>query len=520
MNNESRIINSIRNIATGFLGQFIQIILGFFSRTIFIKYLATEYLGISGLFTNILSMLSLAELGVGSAIIYALYKPLAENNKEEITALMSFYKKSYKIIGLVIAIAGLCILPFLKVIIKDTPNIQENIYLIFFFYLFNTVITYFFSYKNSIIVADQKNYISSFINYTIYFFQTILQIVTLVWSKNFLLYLFVQSISIFVYNIIISRKADRMYPYIKNSCSSRLDTKTKNSLISNIKSLMIIKLSGVLVNNTDNMIITYFSGLSSVGLCSNYNMLIGMVNNILSQIFSGITASVGNLNAKEDSKKKEEIFNVINFMNFWMFGFSAICIIILSNDFIKLWLGSDKYVLPIYIPIVLAINFYMVGMQNAVWTYKNTMGIFKQGRYLLLVTSVINLILSMILGRYMGLFGILISTAIARLVTNTWYDPYAIYKYGFKKNCINYFYRYIKFLLIIVLNFVITGYLCNLVNYSPLFTFITKLIICMIVPNTIIVIIFYNSIEFKYIKDIIVSLSNKILCKKNKLKNI
>ena len=434
MSTPSRTTYSVRNITTGFLGQSIQTILGFISRTIFIKCLATEYLGVSGLFTNILSILSLAELGVGSAIAYALYKPLADRDEYKTSALMNFYSTAYKIIGLSVAVIGLSLLPFIKFIINDAPNIEESIYLIYFLYLFNTVITYFFSYKNTIIVADQKKYISLTIGYIINCLQTVAQVIILLLTKDFLLYLITQSIFALIYNVIISIKADKMYPYLKKNKEAKLDDNTKKELGINIRSLMIIRLSGVLVNNTDNIIISKFLGLSIVGLCSNYNLLISIINSVFAQLFGGITASVGNVNAKESNEKKEEIFNVINFINFWLFGFSAICITLLSNDVIKLWIG-DEFILPISIPLILAINFYMVGMQNAVWTYKDTMGLFKQGRFLLLVTGSINIVLSIIFGKYIGLFGILIATAISRALTNTWYDPYVIYKYYYKNGC-------------------------------------------------------------------------------------
>lgn len=517
MSTSSRTTYSIRNITTGFLGQAIQTILGFVSRTIFIKCLATEYLGVSGLFTNILSILSLAELGVGSAIAYALYKPLADRDEYKTSALMNFYSKAYKIIGISVAVIGLSLLPFIKFIINDTPNIEENIYLIYLLYLFNTVITYFFSYKNTIIVGDQKQYISLTINYIIYCLQTIAQIIILLLTKNFLLYLITQSIFALIYNVTISIKANKMYPYLKKNKDAQLDNNTKKELEVNIKSLMIIKLSGVLVNNTDNIIISKFLGLSIVGLCSNYNLLISIINSVFAQIFGGITASVGNVNAKESNEKKEEIFNVINFINFWLFGFSAICIALLSNDVIKLWIG-DKFILPISIPLILAINFYMVGMQNAVWTYKGTMGLFKQGRFLLLVTGSINIVLSIILGKYIGLFGILIATAISRALTNTWYDPYVIYKYGFRKSPISYFLRYIKFVIIIGFVLIINGYLCSLVKGNILTVLIVKTMICTLISNIVIITIFYKTNEFKYIlsiiKQIVLNLKSKFV--KNK----
>lgn len=513
MNEQSRTINSMKNIITGFAGQFIQTLLGFFNRSIFIKFLAIEYLGISGLFSNILSMLSLAELGVGTAIIYALYKPLAGGNKKEITILMQFYEKAYKIIGYVVGILGLILMPFLNIIIKNAPEINENLYVLYCFYLFNTVISYFYSYKNSIIVADQKNYISSMVSYSISIVQTILQVLVLIITRNFIAYLTVQLICTLAFNIIISKVADKLYPFLKIKTSDKLDEYEKKSLVKNIKALMITKLSGVLVNNTDNMIITYFSGLITVGLSSNYTMLISIINNILNQVFTGITASVGNLNARESKEKKKSFFEIINFANFWMFGFSTIGIIVMINDIINVWIGS-KYILPINITIILAINFYMVGMQNSVWTFKNTMGLFRYGRYILLFTAALNLLLSILLGKWFGLFGILLATAISRGLTNVWYDPYAVYRYGLESKATEYFKRYFIFFIILVFNLLATSFICSFIIVSGIFTLLLKLIVCIVISNFIFIILLRNNNEFNYFKEIIFNLVNSIINKK------
>lgn len=507
-NNSSRTVNSVKNIATGFLGQFIQTFLGFISRTVFIKCLAAEYLGVSGLFTNILSVLSLAELGVGSAIIYALYKPLSENDEEKISALMNFYAKTYKIIGLVIIFVGLILTPFLNYLIKDVPNISESIYVIFFFYLFNTAITYFFSYKNSIITADQKNYIALMINYVIAIVQTLLQIGILIVTKNFIAYLLVQSICSLMYNIIISRTADKLYPFLKKNKKKELDKKYRKELVINIKALMIVKLSGVLVNNTDNIIITYFSGLSAVGLCSNYTMLIGIISTILNQIFNGITASVGNLNAKESKEKQRAFFNIMNFANFWLYGFSSICIVVLINDVIRIWIG-DRFILPSNIAVILAVNFYMIGMQNAIWTFKNTMGLFIHGKYILIITAIVNLILSIILGNEFELFGIFLATALARACTNTWYDAFVVYKYGLKIKPIEYFKRYSKFLIILIFTFLVCNYLCNFIYVDSFFMLCVKSVTCFIICNISFLLFFKNTNEFLYFKNLLFNIVSK-----------
>lgn len=498
MGNNSRTANSVKNILSGFLGQFITTILGFVNRTVFINCLAAEYLGVNGLFTNILSMLSLAELGVGTAIVYALYKPLAEKDEEQISKLMNFYSKAYIIIGTVIFILGLLLMPFLHFIIKNEPNITESIYLIYFIYLFNTSISYFFSYKSSLIIADQKNYIISLISYGVNIFQTILQIIVLYTTRNFLFYLIVQSICVVINNILISVTADKKYPFMKKNKKLKLSKNEIKDLVSNVKALIIVKISGILVNNTDNIIISYFSGLKTVGLCSNYTLLINIINTALNQVFNGLTASVGNLNAKENDKVKKDFFHLLNFCNFWLYGFCSICIVLLINDVIKLWIG-DGYILPIEITIILAINFYMVGMQSAVATYRSTMGIFRQGRYILFFTAAINLVLSLYLGNKMGLFGILLATAIARIFTNTWMDPYLVYKYGLKSNAVEYLFRYIKYIIILIFVCGITGYFISLVNFNIYVSFLIKLCICIFVPNIIFLILFYRTKEFKYL---------------------
>lgn len=505
MKKNSRTFNSIRNILTGFVGQFIYILAGFINRSVFIQCLSSEYLGVNGLFTNILSMLSLADLGIGTAIVYALYKPLAERNKEEISRLMNFYSKAYTSIGVIIFILGLGLIPFLESMIGSAPNIKESIYIIYLIYLFNTSITYFASYKSSLIIADQKNYVSTLITYGVYFLQTIIQIIVLFITKNFIAYLIVQSICAVLQNIIISIMADIMYPYLKEYKNLYISKKARKNLIADVRALILVKLGSVLVMNTDNIIITYCSGLSIVGLLSNYTMLVNAINRVLQQLFNGITASVGNLNAKESRKRKEQMFEVINFCNFWLFGFSAICIILLINDVIHVWIGK-QYILPQSIAVMLAINFYMVGMQNAVWTYKNTLGIFQKGRYLLLLTAAINLILSLILGKTIGLFGILLSTAIARVLTNTWYDPYIVYKIGFKKGCKRYFFKYIKYIGVLIIAGLPTYFLCNLINFTPFITLLLKLIICLIIPNVIIMIFFINTREMKYILRLVITL--------------
>ena len=405
MNQKTRTEYSVLNMLTGLGGYFLNTVIGYICRIIFVRCLAAEYLGINGLFSNILSMLSLVELGIGSAMGYALYQPLAKDDKEKITSLMALYKKSYNIIGIVVALLGIMMIPLLQYIIVKPQQIVENIYIIYLVYLFNTASSYFFSYRSALLIAAQKNYIVSGVNYAITTIVSIIQIPILLITQNFMIYLICQSIGVFINNVIVSMWAKHDYPYIEKKNVKPITKKEKRQMAVNIKALTINKIAAMLVNNTDNIVITYFNGLISTGVISNYTLLTGTLGSITSQLFNGITASVGNLNAVENNKKKYNFFRILNLANFWIYGWCCIGIFLVSGEIVKICFGQ-KFVLDMQIPLVLAINFYLVGMNNAVLIYKNAMGLFKYGQYLLILTAMINLVLDVILGKMWGMFGI------------------------------------------------------------------------------------------------------------------
>lgn len=494
----SRSEYSIINILTGFGGYFVNTVMGYICRIVFVRCLSAEYLGVNGLFTNILTMLSLAELGIGGAIGFALYKPLAEDDKEKIASLMGFYGKAYKIIGCVVALVGLLMMPFLTVIITDQPNIKENLYVIYLVYLFSTASTYFFSYRSALLTAAQRNYIVLGINYAITILQSIVQIPVLLITHNYMAYLIIQTIGIFVNNIIVSWWAKKDYPYIVKRDVKPLSTNEKRGLFVNVKALTLNKLSTILVNNTDNIVLTYFSGLVSVGVVSNYVTLMNTLTSLTSQLFNSLTASVGNLNAIESDEKKYSFFQILNLSNFWVFGWGAIGIAFVTSDIVKLCFG-EEYVLGISIPLILAVNFYIVGMQNAVYAYKNTMGLFRYGQYLLLLTAAINLVLDIILGKTMGIFGIYLATAIARIVTNVWYEPYAVFRYGLKARPFCYTKKYVEYIGVLIVAGSICYSLCALCRFNIVINVIVKLLICSIIPNFIFFVCYHRSEEGRYL---------------------
>ena len=494
----SRTEYSLLNMATGIFGYGINTVIGFICRIVFVRMLSAEYLGISGLFTHVLSMLSLAELGISSAITFALYKPIAQDDEKKIASIMQFYRKAYMAIGIIVAIMGLILLPFLDVIITDAPDIKENISLLYILYLLNTVVSYFFSYRQALLTAMQRQYIVTGYSYIVAIVQSILQILFLIITREYLTYLLIQIIAGIGYNIWVSIKAGKDYPYIRDKNVPKLSHDETKDLLKNIKALAVNKLSGVLVNSTDNIAITYFQGLSSVGFASNYTLFSTTLDRLITQLFNGLTGSVGNLNASTDEKTRYQFFKTLNLANFWLYGWAAIGITLVSGDLVR-WFYGDTYVMTMEIPLILALNFYSIGMLHGVYTYKSTLGLFRYGQYLLFLTGIINLVLDVILGRLWGTFGIYFATLIARLVTNLWYEPYAVYRYGLKKNPILYLRRYLFFAAILVITGGICYFFCNMCNYSAAVNSIIKIVICSVVTNVVFYLCFRKTDEFAYL---------------------
>lgn len=519
MAEKSRSEYTVLNMASGLGGYAVNIVLGFVSRMFFTRVFSPEYLGISGLFTNVLNMLSLAELGIGSAIVYALYSPIAKNDKGKIASLVQFYGRCYRIIAAVVAVVGLALVPFLDLIIKEKPNIDENFYLIYLIYLFNSVSGYLFAYRATLLTASQKSYILNIVNNISVIIQHLIQIVLMLSTGNYIVYLITFAVFNLIQNIVSSEIAKRHYPCIKEKNIAPLDKAEKRSLIRNIRALTINKIGGLLVNSTDNIIITYFDGLVATGLASNYTLFSTSINSLLKIIFGSVNASVGNHNAVESEESRHNLFKSINLANFWMYGWAAIGIFVVATDAVALMFG-ESYILPQSIPFIIALNFYMVGMQNAVWTYINTQGLFRPGRYLVLLTAAINLVASILLGKAWGLFGILFASALSRLLTNTWYSPYALYKHGFHLPVRHYFIKYIMYAVILVATGSLCWFICSFINFEILLAnVLLKFVVCCIVPNLVFFVIFGRTREFKTLTGFVKGFTDKLLSKFKKSKN-
>lgn len=492
---KTRTENAIKNVKTGFTVQLINKIMAFVVRTVFIKCLNTEYLGVNGLFTNVLTILSFAELGIGTAIIFSMYKPVADNNKEKIKTLMSLYKKTYNIIGGVVFILGLLVIPFMNIIVKDAPNIKENIILIYILFLINTASSYFFTYKKSIIIAHQKQSIINNIDSIFYIIKSIFEILFLILTKNFIIYLVIQIGGTILENFYLSHVANKMYPYLKEKNIEKLSKKESKDIFSNVKSLVIYKFGGVIMNGTDNILISALINVSTVGIVSNYNLIILSVKSILSSALNGVTASVGNLNAIGNTEQKEKVYYDLTFVYYLVYTFCSIAFIVLLNPFIKIWLG-EKYILGISISIALAVSFFIDGMRQPGFIYRTTLGLFQKAQVTPYIGATTNIVLSIALCKIFGLVGIFIATSIAQLVSYSWIDTHLIYKYELKKSSKNYYIKYALYFITFAAELLITLFICNFININTYVDFVLKVIIVMIVPNVLNLVIYKKTNEY------------------------
>ncbi|WP_125140103.1 lipopolysaccharide biosynthesis protein [Clostridium transplantifaecale] len=494
-NNANRTKNSMRNIVFGLGNQVVLSVAALVCRMVFTRVLSAEYLGINGLFTNILSVLCLAELGIGSSIIYELYGALAKEDHEAVKSLMKFYRNIYNAVGVFVLAMGTLILPVVPKIVGESP-ITGNIYAIYYIFLMTTACSYFFSYRSALITADQRNYICVTLNTLTIVVQDVVQIIILLTTRNFILYIICQLIFTIAYNVVIYFVSGRLYPYLREKNVKAITGERKTRMLINAKALVISKISFTLVNSTDNIIISAICGLIDTGLISNYLLLTQTMKSFVKKIFDALTASVGNLNATVETKYQESVFREINFLSFWLYSWSAVAFFIAGNDMVELLFGKE-YRMGFAVISIVALNYYTEGMHDVVNIYRNTLGIFKQGQYMNLITGVLNIVFSIALGKVFGVFGILLATLISRAVSVLWYYPYTVFHYGFRISSKGYFKRYIVYLLAAGCASLLSKSVIVAINLGLFANIVIDIIVAIIVPNAFYLLVFCKTTEFK-----------------------
>lgn len=435
---------------------------------------------------------------MGTAIIYSMYKPVAQEDHRKIAALLNLYRTFYRIVGIIVAILGLSLLPFLDYLVSGIQDIPE-LEIIYLLYLSSSVISYFFAYKKSMLTVYQQDYISSRINLLINFIQGIIQIAILILWHNYILYLLVLTISTFFNNWLNSLYADYKYQYLKEYRSERVDEETKQKIYTDVKAIFVSRISSAIVTSTDNLLISAFVSTIILGLYSNYIMLINVVNTIINRILDSLVGSVGNLIAVESIERVYLIFKRVLFINYWLVAFSSMSFFILANPFITLWIGKS-YLLSSGIIFMIALNLFMRLIRNTFIMFNNAFGHFVELKKKNIIEPIINIVASLlfILVFKMGIIGVLLGTFVSNITTNFWFEPYLIFK-KCQVSLKEYFKIAANYLLTSIVAGGLTYILCDIcLTGNSWVLFLIRIVICCIAINLIIILFYRKTDEYQY----------------------
>lgn len=494
-----------------------QIVLQFVLRTILIYMLGAEYLGLNGLFTNIFAFLNLAELGIGTAIVYSMYKPIAENDVEKVKSLQKLYKKFYTFIALIVLVVGLSLTPFLKYLIKDNVTVDINIYILYLMYLLNALAGYYSAHKRSLLFAHQRNDVENKIKTGCILSMTIIQIVVLCITKNYYIYFAVNIVFTWLEAVLVKRWANKLYPHI-NGDAIDIDQVTKKEITKNVAALSLNKIGRAIVGSTDNILISIFLGITILGAYSNYYMITFTLSSIIGVLITGVTGSVGDLIATADKEYVLQRYNILKFMFAYYASFATICLICLFQPFIVKWTGGGIYSLDITTVVLISIAFYLSVNRSINQIFNECAGLFWQNRWTPVVEAVVNLVVSIALVFPLGINGIFIGTIVSTVVMPMWVEPLVLYKYYFKKSVGEYFKRYFIDALIMVCGCIICYGVCSFIPDGGWLLLIAKFAVCIVLSNVILILAYLPTAEFKSCWAIVKKLWGNIKAKFNKKK--
>lgn len=487
--------NALRNMVWGVVSKITTLLLPFIVRTVLIKTLGAEYLGISGLFTSILSVLSLAELGFGSAIVFSMYEPIAKNDNYTLCALLNVYKKIYRVIGILILVIGIIVLPFVKYLINGTYPRDVNLQLLFAIYLLNTVLSYFlYAYKGALFTAFQRNDIVSKIAASLAIIDNLLKIVFIYTTRNYYVYVLVIPVITLTTNIVISILADRMFPEI--ICSGSISSEMSKGIRKQITGLVAFKIYGVVFMSVDTLVISSFLGLVPLAIYNNYYYIQYSIIGFMGILTSSITAGIGNKMITNSIDDNYEDFNKIVFMNAWISGWCAVCLVCLYQPFMKLWVGANLS-FPVETMLLMVAYFYLPRVSSITATYREAAGLWWEDRYRPLIATLANLVINLVLVQLIGMNGIIISTLICTILINIPWGSYILFKNYFRRSGLHYYLRLFVHTGITVLVCTITYSITSLISDQGVLPLMLKVVICVIVPNILFLMAFRALPEYK-----------------------
>lgn len=494
-----RVRYAAKNIIFGMGGNVITMLLRFALRTIFIARLGETLNGVEDLYTEVLTLLSLAELGVGTALNFSLYGPVARGEKEKVKSYMRLYRQAYRVIALVIAAAGLLLVPFLPYIIRDPGSLtlsQLRIYYLVF--LFNTVSSYFVAYKYSLANAEQKNYIQTNTITVTKMVSVSLQILGLLLLPNYMLYLLTQAAVELFQKIFISRYLDRRYPLLKEKDVQPLSARERTEVVKKTKALLLHRIGDMARLQTDAVIISAFQNVAAVGFIGNYKLVVNSVSNYVNVIFNSVISGFGNLIATESREKQFALFKVYRFFAIWIYGFSAVGFFLLLSPLIEMVLGKS-WVLSSSIISWFLIDYFLKGERIVLSNFKTAAGVFEQDKYLTLIQGIVNLAVSIALVRPLGLAGVYVGTVVSGLIANIT-KPIIIYRVCFERAAWSYFRDFVKYLAVIGAALLFLIPLENLLMPRvSLAGFVLMMVVITVVFNGLFLLVFSRTEEFRYL---------------------
>ncbi|MBO6196236.1 MAG: polysaccharide biosynthesis protein [Butyrivibrio sp.] len=496
-----RVKSATRNIAFGYVGQIATALMSFILRTVFIMHLNEDLLGINSTYGNILSLLNMAELGIGTALNFSLYGPVARGEKEKIKSYMQLYRKAYFIIACVVAAVGLLLTPFLQYFKLRSPEntTVRELTIYYLIFLFNTVSSYFVAYKYSLINAEQKNYIQTNIITITKVIVVFLQIIVVIVTKNFLLYLLTDAVVQLIQKVFVSKFLDKMYPFLKEKNVEKLSKEESDEVWKKTKALVFHKVGDVARLQTDALIISTFVEVAMAGVVDNYNMVISTVSNFVNIIFNSVISSFGNLIATESREKQFSMFKVYRFFASWIYGFSCVGFMVLLTPLIRIWLG-DHWILTSAAVYCILIDYYFKGDRIVLSNYKTAAGVFEPDKYLALIQGAVNLVISIVLVQTpLGITGIYIGTIVSGLIAN-FTKPVIIYRECFDMKAGSYFVDTMKYLASLVFVLVVSQLISiKVLENLNILTFILMAIIITVLFNGVYFVLYGRSEEFKYL---------------------
>ena len=499
----NRTKNALRNISWGLIQKLCMLLLPFLTRTALIKFLGADYLGLSSLFTSVLGLLSLAELGVSNAIISSMYKPIAEKDTDTICALMAFYRRAYYLTGIVIMVVGIGIMPFLGNLINGKVPNNINLQALYLIYLFNTAISYFlFSYKNCLFIAHQRNDVNSKIQTICSISQNLLQIFLIVFTRNYYCFAIIIPISSVSANLITAFLARKTYPEYVTRGS--LDSDVKSEVKQRVLGLMLGKISSTIRSSIDSLFISSFLGLTLVAMYSNYFYVVTSVAGIIQILESALVAGVGNSITTDSVEKNYEDFLKFTFMLQWIVGWCSICVLCLEQPFMELWVGKE-FMFGNTMVVLCALYLFVCCICIIRSIYTQALGLWWSLRYLSFIDIFVNIGLNYFLGKNFGAYGIIAATIIDIGFVSLPWTTYFLFRdyFGLKKYW-EYMALYIKYLAIATGTGLITWQICNVISVDlVLVKLMSNAVICIIVPNMVYFLFFRKNKYFVSIFSII-----------------